>query len=153
MTIPTTDDQARPEPDLFAGQASAHEGSPDSDPGEPFVRVLADDIGALAGDALNYVDAEFAFQKTRARFVGNRAVTALAFGVVAVVLALLAAIGLTVGLIIALTPLVTAWGATAIVVGLLLLVAYLCVRRAQGAAGAIGAAFAGDGPAEEKHDV
>jgi hypothetical protein len=42
----------------------------------------------------------------------------------------LALIGLTVGLIIALTPLLTAWGASALVVLLLLLAAGLCVNSA-----------------------
>jgi len=49
------------------------------------------------------------------------------------VFALLAAIGLTVGLIFALTPLITAWGATAVVIVLLLVGAWLCVRRVMAA--------------------
>ncbi len=43
---------------------------------------------------------------------------------------MLALIGLTMGMIIALTPLITAWGATAVVVLTLLLIAYLLVWRA-----------------------
>ncbi len=55
-----------------------------------------------------------------------------ALGAVAVLFLLLALIGLTVGLIFALTPLLTAWGASAVVVGLLGLGALLCRRAAAG---------------------
>ena len=113
------------------------------------MRILAEDIGALANDALNYFDAEIAFQKTRARLAGNRLITAIALGVVAIVLVLLAAVGLTIGLLIALIPLVTAWGATAIVVAVLMLMAWLCVRAAQRAIGSIKSAFAQDDAAPE----
>ncbi len=113
------------------------------------MRVLAEDIGALANDALNYFDAEIAFQKTRARLAGNRLVTAIALGIVALVLVLLAAVGLTIGLLIALIPVVTAWGATAIVVAILLLLAWLCVRGAQRAMGSIKRAFAKDDASPE----
>ena len=42
----------------------------------------------------------------------------------------LALVGLTVGLIIALAPWLTAWGASAVVVGLLLVAALLAMRAA-----------------------
>lgn len=93
-------------------------------------RSLIDDIEALIDDGRNYVHAELSYQKTRASFVSNRIGKAVGFGVAAAVMGLLAAIGLTVGLIIALTPHLTAWGATALVVGVLLLVAVLLLRRA-----------------------
>lgn len=96
-------------------------------------RSLADDLEALVDDARTYLDAELSYQKTRAGFVANRLKKTIAFGVVAAYLAVLATIGLTVGLIIALTPLITAWGATAVVVLALLLVAYLAVRKASAA--------------------
>ena len=116
--------------------------------------MLADDIGALVSDAFNYFDAEIAFQKTRVRLAGNRLIAAIALGVVALVLVLLAAVGLTVGLLIALIPLVTAWGATAIVVGILLLLAWVAVLGAKGAIGSIRRAFApGDAAAEDRPDA
>ena len=93
-------------------------------------RSLYDDLEALLTDARTYFDAELTYQKSRAGFVANRLKTAVAFGAVAAFFAVLATIGLTVGLIVALTPLITAWGATAVVVLGLLLVAYLLVRRA-----------------------
>lgn len=94
------------------------------------VRSLLDDIEALIDDARTYLDAELSYQKTRASFVTDRVKQTIVFAVVAAVLGLLAAIGLVVGLIIALTPLITGWGATAVVVGVLLFIAGLLLRRA-----------------------
>ena len=93
-------------------------------------RSLVDDIEDLVLDAKTYIDAELSYQKTRASFVGASVKRMLAFGVIAAVLVFFAAIGLTVGLIIALTPLITAWGATAVVVGVMVLLALLLVRGA-----------------------
>ncbi|MBH5322565.1 phage holin family protein [Aurantiacibacter sediminis] len=109
---------------------------------------LFDDVEALIDDARTYVDAELSYQKTRASFVGNRVKKTIAFGIVAAFFAVLATIGLTVGLIIALTPLVTAWGATAIVVLAWLLVAYLLARKAGNAWGEASTAMSS--PSEEK---
>ena len=93
-------------------------------------RSLLDDVAALLDDARTYLDAELSYQKTRAAFVSDRLKKAAVFGVGAGVIGLVAFIGLTVGLIIALTPLLTAWGATAVVVGLLLLVSFVLVKKA-----------------------
>ena len=91
---------------------------------------LLDDIGDLVGDAQTWFDAELGYQKIRAAFVGANLKQALLLGLAAVVLIVVAVMGLTFGLILALAPLVTAWGATAIVVGAMLLVALLCGRSA-----------------------
>ena len=122
-------------------------------------RSLLDDVEALYRDARTYLDAELSYQKTRASFVADRVKTTIVFGVVAGFLAILATIGLTVGLIIALTPLVTAWGATAIVVGVLLLLAYLMVRKASSAWSNMTAVMAEDdgsdddtAPGEDRND-
>lgn len=93
-------------------------------------RSLFDDFEALIDDGRTYFHAELTYQKSRAGFVANRLKLAVAFGAVAAFFAVLATIGLTVGLIIALTPLITAWGATALVVLALALVAFLLLRRA-----------------------
>lgn len=107
---------------------------PDDAPGEETGARSAwsgfDDFEALIDDVLTYADAEMAFQKTRASFLANAIKRIIGFVAVALFLAFLAVIGLTVGLIFALTPLVTAWGATAIVVGGLLLGAALLARAA-----------------------
>jgi hypothetical protein len=93
-------------------------------------RSLLEDVRALLEDGKTYLEAEITFQRTRAAFVADRVRLAVAYGAVAVMLGLLALIGLTVGLIIALAPLLTAWGAAALVVALLLLGAFLAARAA-----------------------
>lgn len=93
-------------------------------------RSLIEDVEALIEDGRTYLEAEIAYQKTRAAFVADRAKAALIFGAVAVLLGFLALIGLTVGLIIALIPVLTAWGASALVVALLLIAAALAASAA-----------------------
>ena len=93
-------------------------------------RSLLDDVHTAIEDGKTYLEAELLYQKTRAAFIADRAKGALIFGAVAALLGFLALIGLTVGLIIALTPLLTAWGASAAVVALLLVAAALAVRAA-----------------------
>ena len=110
-----------------------------SDDGER--RSLVNDLEDLLVDARTWLDAEFAYQKTRAGYVAASLKQAIALVAVAGVLALLALIGLTVGLILALAPLLTPLGATGVVVIALLLASLLLVRSAasrwRDAAGAI----------------
>ncbi|GAA4037786.1 phage holin family protein [Parerythrobacter jejuensis] len=111
------DDAARDaQPDTLEPVSTPRDAA--SDP--PF-GSLADDVSALIEDGKTYVDAEIAFQKSRAGFAGKKTKG----GVIAVLGAFaflhLALIGLVVGLIIALEPYLTAFGAVATVVGVLLL--------------------------------
>ncbi len=92
--------------------------------------VIAD-VRQLAADAKSLAEAELAYQTSRAQFAGQAAGRIALYGLVALVLAVFALGALVVGLLIALTPLVTAWGATAIVAGGLALVALLCVMLAK----------------------
>ncbi|MFC3097731.1 phage holin family protein [Alteraurantiacibacter palmitatis] len=128
-------------PPVQSADAGAGGGGGDAPPPPPPpAGTLIDDIEALIADARNWADAELVYQKTRISFVIACLKRSLAMGVAAGVLGLFALIGLTVGLVIALTPYVTAWGATAIVAGGLGLGAFLCVRAASRAWGeAIGA--------------
>ena len=127
-----------PEDDRIAPPGRGHDGLPEiagapdapDDAPERDLRSLRDDVEALIEDGRTYLETEVVFQKTRAAFVADRAKGALIFGTVAALLCFLALIGLTVGLIIALTPLLTAWGASALVVALLLLGAWIAVRAA-----------------------
>ena len=82
---------------------------------------LRADLAALIDDARTYAEAEIAFQKTRAALAGKAVGRALVALVLALLLLNLALIALAVGTVIALAPLVTIWGAIAIVVGVLLL--------------------------------
>ena len=88
--------------------AASHEGS------------LAEDVEALLADGRTYIQAEVAYQKSRAGYAANRLKSAAIYGAAAFGLLHLALIGLTVGLVIALVPLVGPWIATGIVVAVLL---------------------------------
>ena len=113
------DEPDAPSPDGVSDDADEHDD-----------RSLFDDVQALIEDGKTYLEAELTFQKTRAAFVADRVRVAVVLGAVAVMLGSLALIGLTVGLIIALAPLLTAWGASALVVALLLVGAFLAARAA-----------------------
>lgn len=104
------------QPDSVAASGEAIE----EDGGSGFAS-LRDDITVLVEDARTYAEAELAFQKTRASLAGKTAGRAAALLVLALVLLHIALIALAVGAVIALAPLVTIWGAIAIVVGVLLI--------------------------------
>ena len=97
---------------------------------DPVEEVRADDsllrdVRALADDLRTAVEAEVAFQSARAGYVaGEAGGIALRFAIAAM-LALIALIALAVGVLIGLVPVVGPWVATAIVVGVLLLVALI----------------------------
>jgi hypothetical protein len=98
-----------------------------SDAGE---RSLPEDLRQLADDARALAEAEFAYQKSRAAFAGREVKRIAILGALAAALVFFSLMALTVGLVIALTPLLTAWGATAAVFAGLLLVAGLCALLA-----------------------
>jgi uncharacterized membrane protein YqjE len=106
--------------------------------------ALKDDLTALVEDARTYAAAEIAFQKTRAGLAGKKAARALVFLVLALVLLNLALIALAVGAVIALAPLVTIWGAIAIVVGVLLAGVVFLVMQAAAEGKVLGAMFGGE---------
>jgi len=110
------------EPGLDAPQAAALGGAPEADdaPGADSLSALREEIAVLIEDARTYAEAEVAFQKTRAAIAGKTAGRALVLLVLALVLLHIALIALAVGAVIALTPLVSVWGAIAIVVGAML---------------------------------
>lgn len=93
-------------------------------------RSLIDDVELLIEDGKTYLEAELNFQKTRALFVGDGLKSIALFGVVGFVFAWMALIALTVGLVIALTPPLSAWGATAVVVIVWLVIALITISLA-----------------------
>lgn len=97
---------------------------------DPAERSLADDLRQLADDARTLAQAELAYQKSRAAFAGQEAKGIALLGVLAAILVFFSLMALTVGLVIALAPILTAWGATAAVFGGLLLAAMLCALLA-----------------------
>lgn len=83
-------------------------------------RSLTDDLRLLADDARAYASAEFAFQKSRAFHAGQELKRAVIFTALAVACVIVALMALTMGTVLALTPLLGAWGATGAVVLFLL---------------------------------
>lgn len=102
----------------------ADEAPPNDD--EPARVSLGDDLRQLIDDGRTLAEAELAWQKSRASFAGKQAGGIAALGALGAVLAAFALVALTVGLLLALTPLLTAWGATAAVAGGLLLAGLIC---------------------------
>jgi len=129
VTLPE-DDRIAPPARGDAGLPEAPEASPADEDDAPDLRSLREDVEALIEDGKTYLEAELIYQKTRAAFVAEEAKAAFVFGAVGAAFALLALIGLTVGLIFALSPWLTAWGASAVVVGLLAIGAFLAMRAA-----------------------
>lgn len=109
------------------------------DPLEPPVETpdesLVDEVATLFDDGRTYAEAEIAFQKTRAKLAGRSAGAALAYIALGLILLNIALMALAVGLVIALEPYVTIWGAIGIVVGALILLVgwllYLALGRAK----------------------
>lgn len=93
-------------------------------------RSLADDLRQLAQDSKSFAKAEAAYQKARAAYAGDQARGLAIRGGLALALVFFALMALTLGLVLALTPLLTAWGATAVVVGSLLLLALIFAASA-----------------------
>ncbi|MET1756238.1 phage holin family protein [Novosphingobium sp. RD2P27] len=78
-------------------------------------RSLNEDLQQLAQDARAYAEAEFQFQKSRAAYTASATKSIAVFAIAALVLVFFATMALVVGLVIALAPLITAWGSTAVV--------------------------------------
>lgn len=102
---------------------------------------LADDLLALFEDGRTYAEAEVAYQKSRAGYTANRLKSAVALGFGAFGVLHLALIALTVGVVIALMPLVGPWIATAIVSLTLIVVGIVLLRMLKKRIDDIRAAF------------
>lgn len=95
-------------------------------------RSLADDIGALIDDSKTYAEAELAYQKSRLTFAANRGKAGVGFLLAALAFLHLALIGLVIGSIISLMPLIGPFGATLAVVGGLLVAMAIFLFFAKG---------------------
>ena len=107
-------------------------------------RSLTADVAALFEDGRTYVEAELAFQKSRAAFALDRGKAGALYGVLAFAVLHLALIALVVGAVIALSPVLTPWGATAVVVGVLVLVGVILAWRAKARFTGLASAFRED---------
>lgn len=94
-------------------------------------RSLQDDARQLLADARKLAEAELAYQKTRAAYAGKESAKIALLGVVAAVFVFFAVMALVLGAVIALTPWLTAWGATGAVTGSLIFLALVCVGLAK----------------------
>ncbi len=118
------------------------------DAGEPDESIV-EEIGNLIDDAGNYAQAEIAFQKSRAKFAGRTVGVALLQVVLAIILLHIAFLALAVGLVIALTPVVTVWGAIAIVFGGLLVIVAILLLMAKRRGQQLGALFSSEQDPED----
>jgi len=116
------------------------DGQTESEPS--FDDSLVEELAALIDDGKTYAEAELAFQKGRAALAGKSIGIAAALVVVAIILLHIAFLALAVGLVMALAPLVTIWGAISIVVGGILLLVALLGYGAFSKAKLLGAVFA-----------
>lgn len=94
---------------------------------------LADELRALIAEARAAFDSEIAFQKARVSLAAKLAARIAGFGMLVLALLFFVLMALVVGLLLALAPMLTAWGAlAAVVAGLLLATALtgLAVRAA-----------------------
>ncbi len=107
---------------------------------------LMADIDALIGDTKTYLEAEVTYQKSRAGFTANRLKWTAVYGAAAFGLLHLALIAATVGVVIALVPLVGPWLATGIVVAVLLAGATMFVLRLRSKLSDIRDVFEGETP-------
>lgn len=94
-------------------------------------RSLVDDLHGLADDARAWAEAEAAYQKARAELAGGGIKGAVGLGALGLALVFFALMALVLGAVLALTPLIGAFGATAAVVGGLLVGALLCFAGAK----------------------
>ena len=88
-------------------------------------RSLVDDVRQLAHDGRTLLEAELAYQKSRAALAGQGAKGIAGWGALALALVFFSLMALVMGLLLALSEQFGAWTATAIVVAVLLLTAGL----------------------------
>ena len=87
--------------------------------------TLGDDLSQLIDDGRALASAELAWQKSRAAFAGKQAGGIALLAVLAAALAFCALMALIFGLVLALAPLLGAWGAMGAVAGGVLLAALI----------------------------
>lgn len=106
-------------------------------------RSLAGDILDLIEDGKTYAEAELQFQKSRLAFVADTGRKGAVLAISALLLLHLAVVTLAIGAVIALSPTLSPWGATALVVGILILIAIILGIGARRYFARLGDAFRG----------
>lgn len=133
----------REEEDASAPPANESDEGSASDDGAR-EQSLLEDIEAMIEDGKTYLETELNYQKARTVYVADRLRAAAFAGAVSAAFGFIALIGLTVGLIMALSPWLTPWGASALVVGVELVLGVVFARRASRNWGEIMAALGVD---------
>lgn len=128
--------KAQPE----ALETAVGEGDEDAASGPNF-GSLADDVSALIDDGKTYLEAEIAYQKTRVGFAGEVAREGVIYVLGALAFLHLALIAVVVGLVIALGPYLTPFGAMAVVAAVLLIAMFWFGMRAMRRFKSLGEAF------------
>ncbi|WP_145916950.1 phage holin family protein [Erythrobacter sp. QSSC1-22B] len=129
-------------PDQYGASENYADDEGEASPPPP---SLFDDLLALFADGKTYAQAEVAYQKSRAGFAANRLKFVAVYGAAAFGVFHLALIALTVGVLIALMPLVGPWFATAIVTLGLIVLGVVLLRKLKAKVDDIRSAFAEDG--------
>ena len=89
-------------------------------------------LSLVAIEGKSYAEAELRFQKSRAGYIGNRTKGAIAFALGAFGVFHLALIAATVGIVIALAPVIVPWAATAVVTLALIVAGVVMLRLLKG---------------------
>ena len=92
---------------------------------------LVADLRQLAAQGEAYARAEIEYQKSRAAFAGQELRAIAVLGTLGLFFVFFALMALTVGVLVALVPHLTAWGATAATTGALIVLAALCAGLAR----------------------
>lgn len=93
---------------------------------------LVELVRALIEDAQTLVEAETGYWRKALAYALGRVKSIALLAVLALFFAFFALMALVVGLLLALAPLIGAWGALAVVTGVLLVACAVCVRMAIG---------------------
>lgn len=143
---PVSASDARPSP---APQGAGEGVQPDDGSNEPAAKPgMIAQLRGLYADGRELVDAEIGYQKARIAAAGRQVRTMALLAVVGLILLSCALIALVVGSMIALVPLLGAWGAMGATVVATVLMAVLCFWLAAGRVGKVSALFANDNTAE-----
>lgn len=132
--------------DPFVGPDPAVGAAP-GDQAEPKPGMI-DQLRGLYADGREMIDAEIGFQKARIAAAGRQVRTMALLAVVGLILIGCALIALVIGTMIALIPVLGAWGAMAATVVGALVLAGLCLWLAAGRVSKISALFASEPEAD-----
>ncbi|MGH6786976.1 MAG: phage holin family protein [Novosphingobium sp.] len=94
-------------------------------------RSLVDDLRLLAEDGKTLLEAEFAYQKSRAVVAGDAAKSVAGWGALSLALVFFALMALVMGVLLGLAAILGAWAATVIVVVAVLFAALLSAMLAR----------------------